>query len=362
MNKKTRLIAEDCVRVGDKIYFIAKNFNIIFNLELSSGNIGIVDSLPKERMLEDRLGAKIVSFGDYLYFAPMKAKKIWRYDISNAQWKSYELKHIADNEMPYYFMITVEYKDRLFFVGGNYPAIVVLDLKTEEISYIESPMNERMSVKKDAKDSFFRSDYVLKDNCMLLASCIKNEVLRLNLDTYEYEYLPVGESDYKYSGIGYDGQNYFLSPRGMKPAVLWDGKDGVELIGLKHMNVQRPFSTQGVLCKENKIIMGSWFVDESFFIEKYDGKYESNLLNECFWFYKKIDDNTYARLLNTGVIVIDEGKKHYEYDLEYDTRETCDWLVTEMNKRSEKMSDSRCVGDLIIEKTNIDLELFIRSI
>ena len=136
LNAMITLVAEDCVKVGDFLYFIAKNYNFIFKLGLTSGDISIIDSIPEERVLSKRLGAKIINCGTYLFFAPMNAHKIWRYDLENNEWKGYAIKESAEFGETDKFFQAVKYKEKIFFLGSNYPSIVVFDLNTDNIEYI----------------------------------------------------------------------------------------------------------------------------------------------------------------------------------------------------------------------------------
>ena len=83
---KIGINTEDCVRVEDYIYFISRDYNVIFRLKIKTGEVYIVGSLPEEHMLECQLGAKIVYANGELIFAPMNAKKIWRYNINDKKW------------------------------------------------------------------------------------------------------------------------------------------------------------------------------------------------------------------------------------------------------------------------------------
>ena len=59
-----------------------------------------------------------------------------------------------------------------------------------------------------------------------------NKVVRLNLETKDFQLYSIGNNDAAFSGIAYDGEVFYLSPRRTDAVIVWDGKDKVREIDI----------------------------------------------------------------------------------------------------------------------------------
>ena len=353
MSSKKKVIAiEDCTRVGEELFFITKDINIICKMNIVSGHVHIVDSLPEEDVVGKRLGSKIVFYNDELFFAPMEAKKIWRYNLKNGIWKGYERK-VIDNWSPRGEMFqAISYKDKIFFIGAIYPAIVVLDLEKDELDYIESPYVKNKKIAEIKKDGYFRSDYVQIEDTIFLASCLTNEVIKFNLETYETEYIEVGSKENCYAGIGYDGKVFYLAPRKITPIVVWDG-----LKSYRELNLPTEFLSKdgcifgGVLCKNGNAYLPACFQATSLIITDSD---PIEIVQKQYYFHKFIGEDTFVSLDYEGVINIYESGNHYQHVLHIDVDRVNAYL------KGRKLLMNSKTG-IIQESEFVNLEVFLES-
>ena len=347
-----KIVFEDCVRVDESLYMIDRNYNVIYNLNIKTGELIIVDSIPGENLLAYRLGAKIIHHNDDLYFSPMNAKNIWKLNLKSKQWKSYERKEISNWTTQTDMFQAIVYKNKIFFIGCLYPAIIVLDTLTDKMVYIEEPYKFLNVKAKEAGDACFRTDYVQIDSYIYLASCVSNEVFKFDMNTCKFKFIPVGDDDFKYSGIAYDGNSFFLSPRKNTPIVIWDGNVGVKNIELPLEFKERNKMIFGGVCyDEGKLIFPACFWDKSIVI---DNKTEIRIENVSYYFYKKIDERTIVSLSKTNEIMIRYDGKEYKYTLEIDEKE----LYAFLNSATKDVS----FKTIISESDSIDLGMFINSI
>lgn len=363
MNKKINLVAEDCVRVEDFIYFIAQNFNIICKIDIHTGKIDIVGSLPNENLLARRLGAKTIHYGDRLVFLPMNSKKIWCLDIKNNSWQGYGIKDIDGFVGSYSMLDAVLYKDKVFIISCHYPAIVVMDMLKEDLEYIYGPYTDRRNAFNEINDGYFRAGYVQKGNKLYIASCLKNEVLCLDMETYDYEYLNVGKEGYRYSGIDYDGEFFYLSPRRNNPVIRWNGKDEEMEINVGLNGKENSLSFAGVVCKDNEIIFPSLINNHSVIMEKCGEDYKVQTKKESYWFYKKVDNDTYVSLSRESILTIKTNEKEYQYKLCADYLDIAGKLGGEMKSRPNKEKWlSKENRNTYIEKYDMELGMFVYSL
>lgn len=350
-----KLLFEDCIRVERNLYFICRDFNVFCSLNIDSGEIVIIDSIPENSVCSWRLGAKIVYWKDKLYFAPMCADKIWRYDLTNREWKGYERK-ILDNWTDSKDMFqAVLYKGKIFFIGSFYPAIIILNPETEEMEYVTEPYKNRIEVSKETRDCWFRTDYVLRDNVLYMASCVDNTVLHFNMDNYEFSYLKVGDDDLKYSGIGWDGEYFYLSPRKDGPFLIWDGEKEVKKINVDIDSEKKLAVFGGVMCIDGKVIFLASFSKNTVILSPKEN-YKTQTTLKQYLLYKRIDDETVASLENNGTLEIVYKGKKYCYNTEISDRIIGSYMKKNMHEKGEELSD------IVHETASKTLGLFLNMI
>ncbi len=326
--QKMKTIAiEDCERIGDKLYFIDKKINLVYCMGIMTGEIVIIGSMPEEKIFSNRLGAKIIHYNNSLYFSPMYAKKIWKYNLNTLEWTGYERKNLPNWTNDQDMFQAVLWHNKIFFIGSHYPAIIVFDLETDSMEYIVEPYCEIYKTAEAKMDACFRTDYVQIGDVIYMASCVTNEVFMFNLESYEYNYIEVGNKNYSYSGIDYDGELFYLSPRKNGPIIVWDGKKIIREISISSIYGDKDiYIFGGVVCKNNEVYFPSCFHDYSLVLENKSDYNSLRAYKEKYHFYKKIDPKTYVKLNSCGCMCIDFGSKKYSYDLSIERDIISEWI------------------------------------
>ncbi len=356
MVEMRKIKTEDCVRVGEDLYFIDADYNIIYQMNIKTGKIVIVGSIPEERLLASRLGSKIVVYHNYLFFAPMSAKKIWRLNLETHEWKGYERKilpTIANNADIFQALV---WEDKIFFIGCAYPAIIIFDPISENMEYIEQPYKLLASYAEESKDVFFRTDYEIIDNTLYMASCVANYVLKLNLNTYDFELVEVGSRGNAYSGIEYDGIHFYLSPRKNSPIVVWDGKRESEEIDISKLyDIENTFIFGGVKCRNDKVLFFASFQDYSLEMDRSSIFDSLKICPRKYVFYRSVDDSTTVCLDSFGNMTIENEGETYNYVLDIEIERFFDYL---RNRRLR----NEFANSIFEETERVGLEFFIATI
>lgn len=359
-----KLTAEDCVCIGDYLYFISMECNMIFRLCISSGVIEIVDCLPEEYFDTERLGSKILSWQNHLIFAPMNGKKIWQYDLLKKTWKGYDIKKLIGLNNLCKMFQAVEYNNGFVFIGCNYPALTVLNPDSGEIFYIEKPYEEYKDLEIIENDVFFRTDCVLKGEMLYVASCLTNTVLKFNLATYEYKYIRIGSDDMRFSGIDYDGEFFYLAPRKKGALIQWDGHEKITEINLPYINKDEMMTFVNVVCKGNEIVLAMSAAtkdEQSMVIDKtiIGGKDAIKTIDKRYYFYRKIGKDFYVSLDDKKELQIIKENKVFSYKMEID-----DYIISRFIK--EKKQDPFWMGfntekEIHVENEAIGLNVFLAT-
>lgn len=253
MKNKTKIFMEDVILVKNRVWFFSRYWNGLYTADLKSGETAFVAAMPEEGSMAGRLCAGIMYYNGKLILVPMAAKKIWVYDLRENSWKGLERTCLGDKASRMQMFRAVAYKNKFFLIGSNYPAIIRMDPDTYELEYWKEPYDFLISAKYEM-ESYFRADFALVGNRLFLASCLKPFVLCLNLDTFDFTWFKVGERDFRYSGIAWDGEFFWLSPRTRTPIVKWDGKDRAEYFPLPEGFEQEKYLFSGVQYDSGKLI------------------------------------------------------------------------------------------------------------
>lgn len=230
-NNKINLLTNNCTYWEGKLYCLAIHSNLIFSVHLQDGKIELVDTIPEEDALATYICGAINVWNGKLILTPCKTKKIWIYDLASKQWTGLTIKkyeHWGAGAITQTYI----YNDNLFLIGSSYPAIICLDLKDYSCEYIAEPYKEAKARQQSIKYTYFRSHGVRLGNTLYLASSLDNFVLEFDMETRKHQWIKIGNDNYVYSGITWDGSNFWLSPRLNGDIVKWDGREEVKILPL----------------------------------------------------------------------------------------------------------------------------------
>lgn len=212
---------------GVHYWFSGIQFNGLFKMDKQSWEVEFLGVFPNSGINQIGLYRAMAHLDGKMYFAPGSADSIAVYDMKD---NTFSLIEIAEPKEPkglnYYsnfkFSNVIVYKKAVFFVASSYPAIIRLDSVSGEMVYITDWVPVITGMANDMDDLFFADRLVVHDNCFVVASCCSNAVVRFDMDTLTSTVYSVGSGSNRYSGICYDGIDYWLSPRHNGPVVRWN--------------------------------------------------------------------------------------------------------------------------------------------
>ncbi len=216
---------------GVHYWFTGIQFNGLLKMDKQKWEVEYLGTFPNvgiERIgLYRSLYRSMAHLDGKMYFAPGIADSIAVYDMKDNTFSQIAIaKHKETKGLKYFsvskFSNVIVYKKAVFFVASSYPAIIRLDSISGEMEYITDWVPVVTGMTNDMDDLFFADKLVVQDNCIVVASCCSNAVVRFNMDTFTSTIYSVGSSSNRYSGICYDGVDYWLSPRSNGPVVRWN--------------------------------------------------------------------------------------------------------------------------------------------
>lgn len=209
---------ENACVVGDNIYFFSYEVNGLFKIDMKKEECKYIDSLKK-------YDNKIRLFGDLIYvngkiiLAPMLADDFVIYDLEERTAKYIPVEKCDKNYCSECkFFAVIHHGIDVYFIGCHYPAIVKLNLLTEKVVYYTDWLKNVIG----EGYAFFRRDYHIENEKILLACSWTNQILSFDMKSGECAFLEIGSKKRKYAGIISSGKNYWLTPLCDNIVVKWD--------------------------------------------------------------------------------------------------------------------------------------------
>lgn len=217
----------DCI---ENIWFPLMFFNALLKLNKSDMSLEFVGSFPGEVEISSELmlyRAPVECNGN-LYFPPNSANEIASYSLTENTFAKIPI----NREKPYQqskwsFDGAAVYREYVFFVPRSYPAIIRLDTKTNELVYL----NDWDDPDKISTERLHFDSFLVVENIVWLTSYLDNRVMAFDMDSSKSTIYRVGQDDYSYNGLCFDGTNFWLSPSYIRhtntPVVEWNPISGV---------------------------------------------------------------------------------------------------------------------------------------
>lgn len=273
------LLAECAVKDGDYIYFASLESSIIFSLNLLTGKIKIVATVPDELFFKDRLVGEFLRWKDRFVLIPANAKNIWIVDRKFEHWEKVQLKY-ADTRLKFLKAVIID--DKLYAPRHFYPYSICVDLETREVD------------KMHVTDGDFFVSAVNIENEIYHPSCGSNKIFKYNAETGRLAVFEAGTETY--NGILYFDNKLYLAPRGGGRLVVWNEREE-RTIPINYCHAT------GIFEFEKKIYVAASEAKESFYIDL-DGSVKGWDIAEKFRMARSLDDETYCLMDYLGGIYI----------------------------------------------------------
>lgn len=327
------LLAECAVKDGDYIYFASLESSIIFSLNLLTGTIEIVGTVPEEPFFKDRLVGEFLRWKDWFVLIPANAKSIWIVDKKFEHWKKIQLKY---PDMRYKFHVAVIIDDKIYAPRAFYPYSICVDLVTCEV--------DKMYVTDEICEDFFVSAVNIK-NEIYFPSCGSNKIFKYNAETGKLAVFEAGTETY--NGIMHFDGNFYLAPKGGKQLVIWNEREE-RMIPISYCYAA------GIFEFEKRIYVPAFRANESFYMDS-DGYVKKWDTAENFRMARSLDDNIYCLMDYFGKIYIFD---HTAGRIKTFSAEMDEDMMKEMASKSTYVMK----GELCHDATKFSLKWYLTGI
>lgn len=217
-----------CALIDDDEFYwtSALNINAVFRISKKTFEMEYMGSFPDEERYKQGISYSGVKYGNKIYFAPYSYNKIAVYDMEKRSIKTIDFDYpIGEYSPPYCsdanFADVVAYKNWLFFIPGAYPAIIRLDVNSEELTYISDWVSEAEDYMKGNQRLHWTKAITI-GNKLYAGGMRSNTILEFNMDSCETVIYEVGDETHAYGSICSDGKKIWLSPKLNHGVVVWD--------------------------------------------------------------------------------------------------------------------------------------------
>lgn len=313
MNKK-KLIALNCTEANGMLYFVNSELNMLYAINRVNGNIQFTKKIPEEDFEGKYLFGNIVVCNKRLILVPLYARKVWIFNLIKETWEAIELPNEVENIEGKFFG-AIPYGSKVFLLGHKYPGVAIVDVEKNDITFKLS--SEIAAETVYMKDGYLNWDYIIRDNYLLTPILCKNAVLKIDLMSNQIEEIIVGDTDCKYVGISYDGNNYWLAPRIGKKFVKWDGEDKVETYLLPDDYSMDKYCFGGSFICANRVYFTS-FTGLTYTFD-FRNPTKGSVIKQRITFYSKIDANEFLIQNDEGdLYLIKDNEGEVAFDYNYD--------------------------------------------
>jgi len=223
----------------ERIWLCLENKNAICEIDKNSKELRVLGSFPHNGPGEGDLSLSVEKCGNYIVFCPFKANDIGILDINTGRLEFIDLlqvlgkkNHICDGIEKFYRMVS--YKNFVYFFGIKYPAIMRFDLIEKKIDLFDEWIGHIDKYKcKDAV--LFTDGYAQKGDEVFLPIGRCNGVLKINLNTMEWEYIGIRHLVHGILGMTQKGNYVWLTEydTGARRFFQWNMDNGeITQIGL----------------------------------------------------------------------------------------------------------------------------------
>lgn len=212
---------------GNKMYFVPRNAGMehyLCVLDLEKNNLKIDVDMPGQRTgsLTQSQYLSIDKYEDDIILTPYLAEDIYVYNRRNKRARKYVLNTICEGGK---FDRTIRYKNSLFLKPQCYPAIVKIDLETFNITEYGDCIRPFLAENNDRKP-YFVGDIAIKGSSLYMAAFREDQILIFNMENGQYEIKSVGDYEFGFWSVSFDGKNFWLAADGKNYIVKWDEESG----------------------------------------------------------------------------------------------------------------------------------------
>jgi len=286
-----------------------------------------------------------------LYFAPFyKSDKISVFNVDKKCFEQIPFKDDCKCDWKFYKIVC--FKNFIYFIPQEFPAIMRLNTNTNKIEYFSDWLDDvsKLPISKLQEEW---ENIIFGDSCVAneeIAIVIKgiNAVMFFNMETGNYEIKSIGEKSEPYFSICFDRQNYYLSPLHKDYIVKWNRQSNkISKIKIPSFSIRKGTGVNFFIQYLNEYVwLFPYYANNAYKINtNTDEITELPELVEHFgdkdlpWYYNVISangDSIYAATVNKGIVEYNTNTSELNFIRPAVEEQQLISLLNNNNKTSDK--------------------------
>lgn len=212
--------------VKEEIWFCDIYHSNLIKMELNTGNVSMETVLLPENVNGKMQYGPIVSLGNQLILAPRNGDNILIYNICTKELRRLPLKKTEIKLRKPLFLTGFAYEGNAFFIPGNYPAVVKVNLQNISLEYFEDFYYGLPASIRDRNNILCNSNAVIIDDYCVFPVYCSNIFIKVYLDFRKYEIILTRGSEHRTLNMAY-----------VDASIWFAGFDGIFEYNCKEENV-----------------------------------------------------------------------------------------------------------------------------
>jgi hypothetical protein len=218
----------DFFAINNDFWFCAWGSNVLFKMNRETWELEYMNNFPSSTSYFYRTGTFYNGNG-CLYFTPINFNELAEYNILENTMNSiyYECSKLnKDNKLD--FLSAMNYGIYIFFSPCYaYNAIIRFNTDSKEIDFFDDWIEYLKQLAIDKKGAILSRPILSSENTFMFTIIGTNVVVEFNMNTLKSHIYDIGQKDYQYNDICFDGENFWLSPYRNGPIVKWNPDIGI---------------------------------------------------------------------------------------------------------------------------------------
>lgn len=262
---------------GEDFWFTAANINGLFKMNRKSLEPEFIGSFPGYTPWGCCMYYGMAQCNDNLYLAPFAAKEIAVVNMNTRRCHTIEFEDIKEELNPPYlrrwkFIDAIAYQGNIFFIPGSYPAILKLDVETEEITYITDWIAQVEPYIAKTQRLYWTKACII-ENKIYAVGQRANLILEFDMESCNSKVHEVGKDGDCFSAVWANEGCLWLAPKHDGEIISWNIETHEVLTYGKFPEgyERKQYEFNQICCTEEKVWLFPNHAEFTFFMDVKEG-------------------------------------------------------------------------------------------
>ncbi len=207
---KVSIHFEACAVDNEWLWLSASDYNGLYKMNISTGNIKYCGEFPGEQSFKKRMHyGKALKIGNKIWFMPLEGSYIHVYDTVKEKFEWYQVSRGSAG-----VCAGVEFENKIYMISTRNMDILMFDILNNSVKKVYSDLRNEIS-------GCAHGSCVYKQFLFSIART-SNILRQFNMQTHEIKELKLSEEKDKYEIIGIDNKNRLILSCSNKKIYKWD--------------------------------------------------------------------------------------------------------------------------------------------